>query len=515
MLSASVAASSQDFQTGYFLGGYDYAFRMNPALQNERGTFAAALGNIGLGVNSNQLGISTLLYPVDGAVVTAFNNKVPASTFLGKLSRHGNNLGAGAGLDILTVGFWKGSDYYTIDIRARADAKVSVPYALFDFLKNGTTENTTFDISGLGADLSGIVEAAVGWSRNFDDRFNIGARAKFLYGVASARMTMDRLNVTLAEDRWAFQGQGSMEASSPALSVRTDDEGNISFDDLSLAGEGLKKPGGMGLAFDLGASWNIFPWLTASASLLDIGGLRWNREIYGVTPESGYTWDPESREPIDITDDNSQVLDDEFDKIQRELEGMLRFRKQDSPGGVFSMLPLRAYAGVEARLPSYPRLTMGLLGSFTHRQKYTWAEGRVSINWNALDWLSFSGSTAFSHLGEAFGLAFSLHPGGVHLFMGTDFLPTKIVPLESLGMDKRDMDDLGIPESMRKHLGVPTGHLNANLYFGISLALGRRHLTHLRTKWTAEPEEPVLEAPEEPVLEVAEEPVSEDIQETL
>ena len=53
---------AQDFETGYFLGGNPYAFRLNPAFQSERGIFSIGLGQTGVGTWSN-LGLSTLLYP--------------------------------------------------------------------------------------------------------------------------------------------------------------------------------------------------------------------------------------------------------------------------------------------------------------------------------------------------------------------------------------------------------------------------------------------------------------------
>ena len=508
LLCLSQAAFSQDFQTGYFLGGYKYAFRMNPAIQNERGMFAIALGNIGLGVQSKNLGVGTFLYPMDGAVVTAFNDNVPSSTFLGKLSRNGNGLGGNMGMDLLTLGFWKGLDYYTFDLRARADLRTNLPYGLFEFLKDGTTSNDSFDLSGTSLGFDGIVEAAAGWSRRFDDRFTVGGRVKLLFGAASVRMMMNKLNVTFSEDVWSFNGQGTLEASSPSLTVNTDNNGYFSVDDIDLGNldspMDLLDPAGFGAAVDLGATWDIFPWLTASASFLDIGGLKWNREIYGVTPDNGYTWDPANREPIDLMDENSSSLDGELSRLSDELENMLAFKKQNSPGGTFSMLPFRAYLGIEGRLPSYPRLTMGLLGSLTSQRYFKWSEARMSINWNPLDWLSFSGSSGLGTLGESFGFAVNIHPRVFNLFIGSDFIPFKIIPSSKL-VPADELDDIPLPASVMKHIGLPTGHLNANLYVGLSLAIGKRHLTHTRSLYHApQEEESVLEAPmEAPAEEIA------------
>ena len=44
---------AQDFETGYFLGGNPYAFRLNPAFQSERGIFSIGLGQTGVGTWRN------------------------------------------------------------------------------------------------------------------------------------------------------------------------------------------------------------------------------------------------------------------------------------------------------------------------------------------------------------------------------------------------------------------------------------------------------------------------------
>ena len=72
LLSFSFSLFAQDLETGYFLGGNPYAFRLNPAFQSERNILAIALGGHQVGVWSN-LGVSTLLYPdANGSLNTFF-----------------------------------------------------------------------------------------------------------------------------------------------------------------------------------------------------------------------------------------------------------------------------------------------------------------------------------------------------------------------------------------------------------------------------------------------------------
>ena len=91
-----------------------------------------------------------------------------------------------------------------------------------------------------------------------------------------------------------------------------------------------------------------------------------------------------------------------------------------------------------------------------------------------------------------------------NLFIGSDFIPFKIIPAKNL-LPADEIDEIPLPASFKNHIGLPTGHLNANIYVGLSLAIGKRHLTHTRSLYQAvREEEPVLEAPiEAPAEEIS------------
>ena len=102
---AAPNARSQELETGYFLGGNPYAFRLNPAFQSERNIFSIALGQTGIGAWSN-LGVSTLFYPdANGQLYTFMNERVNASEFLRKIGKN-NRIDLDARVNLFTLGFW-------------------------------------------------------------------------------------------------------------------------------------------------------------------------------------------------------------------------------------------------------------------------------------------------------------------------------------------------------------------------------------------------------------------------
>ena len=468
-LGAASDLCAQDFETGYFLGGNPYAFRLNPAFQSERDIVSIGLGQTGLGTWSN-LGISTLLYPsTDGhSVYTFMNDNVSSEAFLKKIHPR-NSLDLDLNVNLLTVGFWSNDSFITLDFNLRSLNGVSVPYDLFHFLKDGTQTVSSFDFSGTGFRPKTFAEAAFGGSRHFGT-FSVGFRAKALVGLAEAEVQMKKLQMTLNQDRWEIRGQGELNASSPAVRVDRNENGEIDWESLSFD-DGRMGPAGFGAALDMGASWDVFPNLTLSLAVLDFGTMRWNREIVGRTPESGYTWTP-SEEPVD---GNRDAMDRELEEAGEALAGLFRFKDVDASNGenaAFEMLPFRVNLGAEFRMPFYERLSVGTL--FTGRGGNIFARytGRFSLNFSPSDWFSMSTSTTLNRLGESFGFAFNLHPAGVNLMVGCDYIPFHVVSIAPLIED--------FPAKYERYAVIPANRMNMNVYVSLNLALGRRHLGHAR-----------------------------------
>ena len=465
-IGAASHLCAQDFETGYFLGGNPYAFRLNPAFQSERGIFSIGLGQTGLGTWSN-LGISTLLYPSsDGrSLYTFMNDKVSTAAFLKKIHKR-NSLDLDVNVNLLTVGFWAGDSFYTLDFNVRSLNGVGVPYDLFRFLKEGTQEVSSFDLSGTGFRSKSFAEAAFGWSRHFGN-FSVGARTKVLVGIVEAEARMKDLRMTLNEDKWEVRGQGELNASSPALHASRNENGEIDWESLSFD-DGKVGPAGFGAAFDMGASWDVMPNLTLSAAILDLGVMRWNREIVGRTSDTGYTWTP-SEEPIDGSGDE---MERELEKAGEALSGLFRFKDASGAGAAFEMLPFRVNLGAEYRMPFYERLSVGALYTGRGGNIFARHTGRFSLNFSPADWFSMSTGTTLNRLGESFGFALNLHPAGVNLMIGCDYIPFSVVSVAPLIED--------IPAKYERYAVIPANRMNMNVYVSLNLALGRRHLRHAR-----------------------------------
>lgn len=471
LLCSQSGLSAQNLETGYFLGGNPFAFRLNPAFQSERSIFSLGLGQSGLGTWSN-LGFSTLLYPdpSDGHLYTFMNDRVNTTEFLRKIKQN-NTLDLDARMNLLTLGFWAEDRFYTLDFGIRTLNSLSVPYDVFSFWKEGAESRNQFDFSGLGLRSQTFAEAAFGWSKNYDDVFNIGFRVKALVGALEMKALARNMQLAMTDDRWDVQAQGYLYGSSPSLTYYLDENGNPDLASIKMNGRHWG-PAGYGGAVDLGFSWNVLPNVTVSASVLDIGAIRWNRELK-FAAESSYTWAPSDQGETDPADWGA-----EFDQALNGLSGAFRFKDVSAgSGGVFEMIPIQVYAGAEFRMPFYDRLSIGALYSGRIGSGYGRQTGRVSLNWNPLNFLSMSTGMSLNRLGESIGFALNLHPAGINLVVGCDYIPFHSVSMTPL------LKNTDVPSFIKQHAILPRDQMKFNLYVGLNLAFGRLCLDYARRYW--------------------------------
>ena len=461
----NTANAQQNLRSAYFLDGYTYAYKFNPAFQGERGFLAIpVLGNYGMGLESN-LGLSTFLYPTaDGQLTTFMSPRVSDAEFLSRIKKS-NRLMLNADIPFFALGFRTGMLYHTLDFSMRTDVDMNVPGDLFKFMKLGSSDGkTAWDISDMGMRVEAKGEFAYGISLRFEEGLSVGARFKLLAGVARAEVAMNSMNLKLATDEWAVKAQGTGMISGP-ISVKTYGEsGNASVVDQTnvIDWSTLDFPDGVediaayadnpsyGFAVDLGASYTFLDCITVSASVLDLGAITWKNAIRMQTPEA--KWSFKGFEELSMSGDENAVAD-QLENMTEEIMNSLNLEKVNKSGKWTSPVSCTVHAGVEAKLPFYKRLSFGALATHRFDGVYSWTEGRFSLNWALFRWFGFTGNYAVSSLGNSAGAAVNLHFPGLTIFAGVDsYMPlTNVTP---------------------KYY-IPIDSMNTNVAFGVNIAFGR------------------------------------------
>lgn len=454
---ASVASyAQQNLRTAYFLDGYTYNYKLNPAFAPERSFFAfPALGNLGIGIESN-FGLSSFLYPTaDGNLTTFLSPSVSDSDFLKKLNRI-NDLNIEINESILATGFRVGKTFHTIDLSLKAGAGAALPKDLFAFIKTGSSNGaTSWDISRIGLRANARLELAYGYSRPVLDWIRVGGRIKLLMGIAQASAIVDNMSLTMSGKQWSVTAHGKADISGPLTVGTVEGSNEVDFDqiqmpeDLDAIMDYISKPS-IGLAFDLGASFDFLNYFTASISVLDLGYISWNSTTSAVMP--GGEWSFDGFGNLTTGEDSSLNIDDQFSEMADDLKQMLKMEKDGETGKKSKGLGATIHAAIEARMPFYERLSFGLLATQRIDGIYSWTEARLAANIAPVNCISASASYAISNFGHSLGGVINFHFPGFNLYAGLDsFLPLLDVTPQF----------------------VPIGHLNTNLTAGITFTFGK------------------------------------------
>ena len=418
-LSFCATASAQhNLRTGYFLDGYIYKHKLNPAFASDRGYFAIPVaGYVSAGVESN-LAVSTFLTPDgNGNLMTFLNPSVSTEDFLSGIAEN-NPLNVNVDIPVLSFGFHAGKSFNTLDLSLKTDVRTNIPGSMFSWAKQ---YGDTFDMSNFGLNADARLELAYGYSRQFGEKFRFGFKLKFIAGLAKANYAMEQLTMTMTESEWSVASKGAGYFAAPGIGFKTTDAGAISGfnvpSDYQLMIDSAIQNKNYGGAVDLGFSWDIFKWLTLSASVTDLGFVNWNgvsrlESAERVTAYTGF----DNLGP----DTDMSAIGAEFNALGEQIMDALYPKVVGTNELLKENLSATAHAGLELRVPFYKRLSVGVLATHRFDGAYSWKELRGSVNWALFRWLSFSASHAESTYGQSFGGAVNFHPRGLNIFVGVD-----------------------------------------------------------------------------------------------
>lgn len=463
MLSAAQCVQAQEAsRSGYFMDGYSFRHELNPAFANDHNYVSIpALGNVNASLNGN-VGVKTFLYKLPSGQLTTFMSPtVGNEEFLSSI-KDNNKLSANLKLTLLSAGFRAFGGFNTVSISARTDVGVNLPRGLFEFMKLGQQgESSTYSFEDLRIKGSAMAEVALGHSHAINDHIEVGAKLKVLVGAGNVNANIDRMNVTLSDEKWIVDGIGSIDvAAGSGLIVPTNKESGKNLDRPAEADQidwdGIDydkfSMSGFGLGIDLGAVYkDVIPGLTVSASLLDLGFVKWSHNVKGLTPGDSWEFDGFSNVALDSGQPGYEEnkLGTQFDNMWDDLKECINFNRVEADGGRTSALAATLHLGAEYEMPFYNRLTAGFLFTQRFNGPFSWTEGRLSANVKPVKWFDCNLNVAQSTFGTSMGWMLNFHPRGFNFFIGSDHQFFKVTPQM-----------------------LPVGNANMNLTVGFNVTFG-------------------------------------------
>lgn len=437
-------AMAQNLNSAYFTDQYAFRHTMNPAYGNDQNYVSVPmLGNINVNLQGNfgyeDVVMSNPHSGIDGnkKMTTFMNPYISDATALDGFSTGNNRLVGDVNMTILSAGFKAFGGYNTIELNSKTSLGISLPYELFEFARN--TGNKTYNIGDINTHVQSYAELAFGHSRNINDKLRIGAKLKFLFGIARADFQFKNVKADLSgTDKWTVSGDAQADVSMKGFMYKSkkedyEQEGAGQYDkidDVDVDGAGL---GGFGMAVDLGAVYKINDDWTVSASVLDLGFISWSNDVQAANKSKSFEFS--GFHDTSVKDDGDNTIESQTDKYSDQITDFINIQDKGDKGGRTTGIGATVNVGCEYTLPVYRKMSFGLLSSTRINGAYSWTEGRLSANWKPLKWLDGGVNFAVSSFATSMGYVLNIHPKGYNFYIGMDHILGKMskegIPLSS------------------------------------------------------------------------------------
>jgi outer membrane protein OmpA-like peptidoglycan-associated protein len=345
-------------------------------------------------------------------------------------------------LGLFGFGFRVKHSYITFGFKLRSSTGIYLPKDLFTLPLQGAGENgREFNLDRLAFNATSYAEAALGYSLEVNERLNVGAKVKALFGIANTSLEMNRFRINASRQRWNFDLDATANMSIPfdAKYIESEDARRIHKieygepESTSDWVNGILKPQGMGAAIDLGATYKLFnDRLTLSAAVLDLGFIKWKQAGSANMPVSA-NFDYEGVE-LKVEDGKITDMDgntDWFDKYGDMLEDSIQYTT--TYNGYSTALASKVMLGAEYSLLN-EKLSVGLLSKSTIINKTLYEEVTASLNLLPVSWFNLSASYSLINGGMGvFGLGVGGRLGPFNLYVASDYLPLQYTKAIDLG----------------------------------------------------------------------------------
>jgi hypothetical protein len=409
-------AASQNSQVLYFMD-LPQNHLLNPALRSSGNLYVGIPGLTGINFNITNNFFSFSDVFTEGMKVSeetlpfldpAFN----AEAFLNRV-KETNYLEPQVSVQLLGLGLTTGRDLYLfLDVTERAEANIVFPRDLMRlaFLGNEEFVNQTFDLTALKADIRYYREIGAGFSKKVTPRLRIGAKGKLLFGITSGSYSNETLNLTVNEDLSnRLIADMSVKVSGP-LNFYLDPENkidDIKFDDSRFDSgrsgwqffTNTKNPG---FGLDLGAEYEITPKIVLSASVTDLGFIKWRSDITNLRGHGDA-----NMKGIDFADirDGSATLDELGENMADSLMNAMTFT--DTKEAFATFLPFGVTLAGKYKVTD--KFSVGILSYSRIVKKQVREAFTLSANLNLGSVLSAcltytASSSSYANLGAGLGV---------------------------------------------------------------------------------------------------------------
>jgi len=221
--------------------------------------------------------------------------------------------------ELVTFGFKSKNNYFHFRIADIANSNLTITKELIRFVLYGNGsdyyQGKTINLGGNAFNLTYYREYSFGFTRQIDQKLNVGINLKYLQGIAN--LYTKSIDLTLQTDPDDF----TITAKSN-IAIYSSVPGN-NGNDLQPS-EIFTNTGNSGFAIDLGGRYIINEKFTASASLLNLGSIKWKENLKSFKtedPSKAFVYDGFNLDDF-LNDDklDQDKVNEILDSIQNEFD---------------------------------------------------------------------------------------------------------------------------------------------------------------------------------------------------
>ena len=337
--------------------------------------------------------------------------------------------------DLLSFGFrMKEKNYISFTITEKVQFRFRYPKSFMEFLWKGNGgllgEEVKFNF---GVDFTHYREYGIGYTRIVNDKLTLGGKLKYLYGMENVYTEKSDISLTTDPTTFDITAKANVAIHTSGL------ENDTAFNATNY----MFKKKNQGIGIDLGGVYKINDKLSLSASIIDLGFIKWkssNTNYTSKNSDASFTY-----RGIEFNDFfTKDTTKNPIDIIVDSLSEIFKIEKTHT--NYTTKLSSQIYLGGNYFITK--KSNIGVLFYSQLFDKKIHPGTALSYNQRVGRWLNVSASySIYNRSYNNIGLGLALNGGPVQLYVVSDNILGAFLPQNTK---------------------------NLHLHFGINLTLGRR-----------------------------------------
>jgi hypothetical protein len=444
LISVSGNVNAQKVNSLYFLENTPINVRMNPAMSPKYSGFGIGMSSMSLYLQSD-LAVDDIFYPgSDGELYTILHPDADKSSFVSSL-KDVSSFNFGIGLELFSLGFRiKKDTYLSIHSGINMDMGLGLPKDFFKFFMLGMdndANSTLFDMTNLKLEAMLYSKTGASFSTNIGNHIKIGVGINYLQGYMNASMGFDQFTINASETKWDVSSKGYLKVAGPEdFKLAYSEDGYLSgldgdyeigsTGDYSSTFNSMSKVG-TGLSIDLGMTYKLLDFLTLSASITDLGSIKWNKDyIQKASSNSNFSYEGSDIDNLTNNEENSNN-----DEMSEKIQDIIRFEKVTDVESYKSKLTTKLNIAAELGILKN-HITFGVLSQTGYTPNGKYNDLMISANLKPGSVIQTALTYSLLH-GEAssFGAALNVKLLFFNVFLAADYIPlqytTQMLPVSN------------------------------------------------------------------------------------